>query len=113
MDDFADLMTDVITIESSAGQDTYGKHVYNAPVSYACRIDASSKQSVTINGVTHIAEAMVYVPGNPVVTVFDRLSLSLGGVLQQPPILRVSPLTDEFGPHHLEIAVGSAQQRPL
>jgi len=105
MDDFADFMTDTVTIEPLVSRDSYGLASYGPAVSYACRIDGTAKQTVNVNGAERSITAMLYIPDNPIILPEDRLTMPATFTPQQPPILRVSPFTDESGPHHVEVAV--------
>ena len=113
MDDFADFMTDTITVEPLASRDAYGTPTYGAAVSYPCRIDGATKQTVNVNGTERSIAAMVYVMGIPGIGPMDRLTMPAGYDPAQPPILRVSPLTDETGAHHTEVALGDATRRAV
>ena len=108
---FDDFMTDTVTIEPLLSKDDYGIESYGGGTLYACRIDVGTKQTVNINGVERSVDAMVYLLGTLPIGPTDRLTLPAGFSPQQPPILRVSPFTDELGSHHTEIALGSGVAR--
>ena len=105
MDDFADFMIDTVTIEPLTARDDYGAAFYGAGVSYPCRIDGQTKQTVNVNGVERSVNAMIYISGNPIILPADRLTLPATFNPQQPPMLKVNMFSDETGPHHVEIAV--------
>ena len=105
MDDFADFMNDIITIEPFASKDAYGTSSFQAGVTYACRVDGSTKVRVSIDGVERSVNAMIYVPGDPGISPLDRLTMPAGFSPSQPPILRVNLFSDESGAHHTEVAV--------
>lgn len=105
MGDFDDFMTDRITVEALLSKDSYGTPSYNSPVTYACRIDGTTKQRVSVEGVERSVNAMIYIPNTPAIGPTDRITMPAGFSPQQPPILRVGVFTDESGPHHLEVAV--------
>ncbi len=103
LDEFADFLTDTVTIEPFVSRDAYGLATYGAGVAYACRIDGATRQRVTVEGVERSAQAAVYLPGVPAIGPGDRLTLPAGFAPAQPPILRVAVFTDEAGPHHTEL----------
>lgn len=105
VEDFDDFMTDTIIIEPLVSRDTYGLANYGPAVTYACRIDATTKQTVNINGVERSISAMIYLKDNPIILPADRLTMPAFFTPQQPPMLRIAPFTDESGAHHTEIAV--------
>lgn len=105
IDDFADLMNDTVTIEPMTSRDTYGEPAFGPGVTYRCRIDGSTTQRVSIDGVERTVNAMIYLSGEPVIGPTDRLTMPAGFTPNQPPILRVNIFSDDVGPHHTEIAV--------
>ena len=105
LDEYDDFMTDLVTIEPMLSKDEYGAPSFGTAVQYQCRIDGATKQRVTLEGVERTVNAMIYIPGVPGIGPFDRVTLPAGFVPQQPPIMRVNPLTDEGGAHHTEVAV--------
>src|SRR5690349_12216787 len=105
MDDFADFLNDIVTIEPMLARDDYGAAVYGPGVDYPCRIDGSTKQTVNVNGVERSVMAVVFLTGNPAILPSDRITLPVNFNPQQPPMLRVNLFQDENGSHHTEIAV--------
>ncbi len=105
MDEFTDFMNDTVTIEPLLSKDGYGLPTYDVAISYQCKIDGATKQRVTVEGVERAVNAMIYLPDAPIIGPLDRLTLPVGFVPQQPPIIRVNVFSDEGGPHHTEIAV--------
>ncbi len=105
MDEFADFMTDTVTIEPLIARDSYGAAFYGPGVSYPCRIDGATKQMVNVNGVERSVNAMIYLSGVYTILPADRLTMPGTFDPQQPPMLKVNVFSDEAGPHHTEIAV--------
>ena len=105
MSDFDDFMTDFVTIEPFTARDGYGDATYGAAVSYACRVMTDQQQVTTVQGEQVVSRGKIYIMGNPVIDGNDRITLPAGNVPLQPPIIRVDVMTDELGPHHVEITV--------
>lgn len=105
MDDLLDFLNETVTIEPMLSRDGYGLATYGIGVDYPCRIDSATRQTVNVNGVDRSQIAVIFIPGNPVITPSDRITLPATFDPQQPPMLKVDALQDESGPHHMEIVV--------
>jgi hypothetical protein len=105
MDDLLDFLNDTVTVENMLSRDSYGVPLYGPPVSYACRIDGATRQSVSVNGVERTVNAVIFIPGNPTILPADRITLPATFDPVQPPILKINPYQDESGPHHVEVSI--------
>ena len=101
--EFADLLTDTVTITPKAGQDSYGRRTYGTAVSYSCRVQDAKKALRTPDGRDVVADGMVILLGNPPVTAEDRLVVNGAAV----NILKVDNNHDERGPHHTLVYFGA------
>jgi hypothetical protein len=65
-----------------------------------CRIAGRQRKITDYTGVERVSTAQVILAPTPLVSVRDRVTLPVRFSPTQPPILRVSSVTDELGPHH-------------
>ncbi len=107
IDDFLDFMIDTVVIEPVTNRDSdgYGTPTYGPPVSYQCKLDGTMKKVVDVNGLERVSMARIYLPGRPVISVLDRLTMPAGYSPTQPPILAIGIFEDELGDHHIRISV--------
>lgn len=99
MSDFADLLTDTVTIEPATGRDGFGHPTYGAAVTVAARVVEKPRivrDPTTGEEVVSTAQIRL---GEPVaVGIEDRITLSSGEV---PRILYVRRAKDETGAEYV------------
>ncbi len=105
LDEFNDFLNDTVTVEPLVSRDGYGTPTYGAAVSYQCRVSGNEIQVADVSGVVRATKATIYIMGNPTINPADRLTMPAGFFPQQPPMIGVNTLSDENGPHHVEILV--------
>ena len=103
--DFGDLLTDKVTIVTSAASDAYGRRTGAVATTYPARVQRGRKQQRTVTGRDVIVDGHVYIAGNPAVRPDDKMTLTPGEVVN---VVEVEDFHDEVGPHHVKIAFGRA-----
>ena len=99
----AALMVQSITLEYPDGTRTLdGLETYGAPVTVACRIEATNRRMLARTRtdpsyVERVATSRIYLAETPLVSTNCRLTLPDG---RQPLILAVEANPDERGDHH-------------
>lgn len=106
---FLELMPETVQIAPLSSRDEYGAPTYGPNVSRRARVLEALEKVVDDDGREVMATTLVWVApdptaGLPVVSVRDRVTLPDGST---PPLLRVERVSDEDGPHHLKIYLGT------
>lgn len=99
---FAELMNQTITVNASNSRDKYGKRGFaSSGTTYAdCRIQTENKLVRDLTGREVFETGRVYVLGNCVVSIGDKVTLPSG---QTPVVVDVRKVNDESGVHHTVI----------
>lgn len=100
------MAPDTVTIEPYVSQNKNGEATYGTAVSYRARVQdlASARRPqrvITLAGDERFAAVQVDLMGTPSVSVRDRITLPSRFAVTQPPILAVTVVTDQNGPHHV------------
>lgn len=100
----AALLTEQVILEAYSGvQDSYGTPQYAAPVSLPARVEYAPTRIVTAQGEERLSRARVFLDGNIMVDLRDRLTLPDSTT---PALLVVAPMRDETGAvDHIELRV--------
>jgi hypothetical protein len=98
--DWADQCPDVITIEPFVSRTSWGDVTYGAAVRYPAHVQGKLKTVRTRDNVDAVSNVQVYIGPTPAVGPDDRITLPTDYAVASPPILAVSPVRDEDGPHH-------------
>lgn len=101
--DFLSMMPDTVTIERLEATDAFGSKIYGQAVPYRAYVEGRVRRIIAFSGQEQVSTVTVYVGGVPVVNASDRLTLPAGWVPQRPPILAVARLSDDRGPHHVQV----------
>jgi len=91
-DDFAEEMTDQILIQPWSSASFYGSS-YGEGATYDCHIQYEVFQITKTDGTLAITTAQIYLNGDVVVTVQDKITFN--GI--SPKIQRISPDPDGYG----------------
>ena len=106
--EFLALMPHTITVEPPDGTYTdRGAVNYGASVSYSCYIEPVKGETI-VRGPDlqeRVAQYRIYVNSTSAIDPTGRLTLPSGYNPQQPPILASALVSDETGPHHVELMV--------
>ena len=107
--EFLDLMPSVVTVESYASVDSYGKPAYGDPVQYVARVVVTPTRMQRADGTQIVSRATVYIGAAVLISPKDRLTVPSvflpAGVPPHPPILDVQIPSDELGPHHTVVLI--------
>jgi hypothetical protein len=96
------MLTDTMTKEAYTGQDSYGKPTFASPVSLAARVQFLLQRVVDATGQERVSRATVFVNGDVVIDLRDRLTFADG---TSSPILRLYSPKDLNGAiDHWEIS---------
>lgn len=101
--EFADLLTDTITVEPKTSIDAYGRRAYSTAVTYSARLMDSRKPVRTAEGRDVVPDGKFVVLGNPAITVEDKITVAGDRV----NVLRVDDNHDERGAHHTTVYYGA------
>lgn len=97
-------MVDTITLASVSAKDAYGKRTWAAPSTVThCRVQTGEHKVIDSAGAETVASGKVYVPGNPTVTLYSKITLPDG---TQPPVISIDRIGDEIGANHTVIHYG-------
>lgn len=86
------LMEDTITIEPFASIDSTQNQTYGTGVDYPALIQRGSKRIISAAGRELVSNVQVYIPDRVTIDQRSRVTLPVGFVPQQPPIIGVEPL---------------------
>lgn len=112
VEEFWDMMPDTIVWERWLSRDAWGNPEYAAAEQIPhCRVQAEFENIRSPEGEEVLHASTVYVgsfttlAGNPVaIGINDRITLPDGG---KPKVLNVNTESDESGPHHIVLRLGS------
>lgn len=102
--DFLDMMPQTVIVAPYTGQNGDGEPTHGAGVSYPARVEGRIRYVATRDGADRIAVRRVYLGTTASINVKDKITLPDG---TSPPIIAVSPVDDEEGPHHVVVDTGS------
>jgi hypothetical protein len=103
VEDFLDMMPDTVTVEPWVAQDGLGAPAFGPARSYRARVEVSPRLVRNLQGEEVVSTARVYLGTRDAVSERDRLTLPAGFTQTQPSIIRVSPVRDEAGVHHIQV----------
>lgn len=93
-----------VMIAKRTGRDGYGKPSYGPDVPWRCEVEEQVQRVKTMNGIEVVHSTVVYVLGNPGVTVDDRVTLPDGST---PPVLGSERYSDLKGTPMEKIVLGN------
>ena len=105
VDAWTDMMADTVTIAPRTGLDAFRKPTYGPAKSYRARIMGSNRRVTTAQGQEVGSSRKIILATTDVINVEDQVTLPDNFSPRQPPILSVSPVRDESGPHHVALLV--------
>lgn len=98
--DFADMMTDTVTIAAESSKDAYGKPTYAAGTQYDARVNFRSRKVTNEDGQEEIARGEIWIMSNVVVATTDLVTLSTGDT---PKVITTERFQDETADHHTKV----------
>ena len=96
-EEFADLMTDEVTIRPYLSQDAYGRPVYDDPVTYRARVVGRARRVTTLQGEDKVSTTTVVLLNSPGIDPRSELTLPPGFAPPSPPILAILRDKDDRG----------------
>ncbi len=105
VDDFLDCMPDTVAIAPFVSVDSYGNRTFGAGVNYSAKISGKTAIVKTASGEEKASTKRIYLGSSVVIGASDEVTLPASHVPQKPPILAVTPVTDESGQHHSVIFI--------
>lgn len=105
--EFLTLMPHTISVAPPDGTYTRGKPDVGTAVEYVCYIEPTSGEHVVrgADGEERQAKYVIYVSSTSEIDPTGTLTLPAGYDPQSPPILSSKLVSDENGPHHVELMV--------
>ena len=104
--DFKEFLTTAITHEPFSGQDGFGMPNFKSGVSYSARVTVIRDGSRDARSVEAVGVSKAWINTTTAFTIQDRVTLPSAFSPTQPPLLSVSVVYDESGPHHTVILCG-------
>ena len=104
--EWLDLMADTVTVAPWSSQSASGVPTYGAAVSYTARVEMKNHLIVDAQGREVLARGRVFMATTTVPSVKDKVTLPSRYVPVSPPILAVSPASDNLGMHHVTLEIG-------
>lgn len=101
--DWADLMSEEVTIEESAGRDMYGTPMYGTPATYKAHLSYRRTRVRTADGAEVYSTLSVWLNTTDTIDAHDRITLPDGTT---PQIIAVERSYDEKGLHHVKVLCG-------
>jgi hypothetical protein len=101
--DFAEMMTDTITVYGQSSIDKYGKQTFGSGTSYYCRLINEQRILRDNEGREIIESGRAVIYGMATINVKDKIGLASGAT---PAVTSVSRLKDEDGDHHMVVGFG-------
>jgi len=102
-----EIMVDTITLASVSALDAYGKRTWASATTITnCRVQTGDHKVIDSAGAEAVASGKVYVPGNPTVTLYSKVTLPDGS---QPPIIAIDRVGDQVGSNHLVLHYGKSR----
>lgn len=101
--DYFTMTADTITVYQPTTANAYGATTpaTSGGVSYSAHVDMTPRQVLNVRGVEQVASGTIYVLSSSASIPLDAIvELSDG---RTPELLRVEPLRDEEGQHHIEV----------
>jgi hypothetical protein len=102
--DFFSMTADSVTVHQPTTANAYGATTpaTSAGVSYPAHIDMTPRQVLSVTGVEQVSNGTIYVLSSSATIPLDAVvELSDG---RTPELLRVEPLRDDEGQHHIEVS---------
>jgi hypothetical protein len=88
------MLTDTVLLARYISQDGYGSPTYATAVSCPARVQWTTQRFVDSTGAERVSRCVVFVDGDVVVDMRDKLVFEDG---TSPPIRRIEKVKDEFG----------------
>lgn len=96
IDDFADMMTQAVTVQPFVSRNQYGAAAYASPLTYKARVNFKTHWVRGPEGEQIVARGVAWInTGDDTITVNDLVTLPDGTM---PKILQVNGENDESGP---------------
>ena len=107
VNEWADMMPQTVTIEPWLSYTAGGSgSTYGGSTSYLCRIEMINHLVVDQSGNIVTARGKVFLLSTDTIGSKDRVTLPIGFVPTQPPIISVDVADDESGNHHVALHFG-------
>lgn len=104
VDDFSDLMNQVVSHAESASVGEYGGHAFGSAVDYSARVVYKSKLIRQKDGSEVLSRGVIWFQTNIDISVEDEVTLPDGST---PPLLMVDRYSDETNDfHHTKVFFG-------
>ena len=100
IDNFADMLTQDITVETEATYDEFGKPTFNAATAYKARVIYKNDLVRDSQGREIVAKGTCWIKGHPDLFNGAQVALPDG---TSPDIISVERLTDEDGETHTKL----------
>lgn len=98
--DFADMLTNTITVSEISTRDAYGKPTYADGVEYTCRITYRDQLVTNREGQDITARGNILIAGTTAIGADAKVVLDDG---TEPKIIATKKVFDENGAHHTRI----------